>query len=81
MSRACSVSQRRPFGVARLCQEWGILRSTFCARRHSGAQRGVEAHRKRRPGAPPRLSDEQLHQEIRALIQGSEFTGEGHRKV
>lgn len=29
MSRACSVSQRRPFSVARICQEWGIPRSTF----------------------------------------------------
>ncbi|MCG5548203.1 integrase core domain-containing protein [Halorhodospira halochloris] len=59
----------------------GHPRSTFYARRHSGAQRAAQAHRKRRPGPRPRLSDEQLHQEIRALIQGSEFTGEGQRKV
>ncbi|MCG5531681.1 hypothetical protein LRD18_12625 [Halorhodospira halochloris] len=59
----------------------GIPRSTFYARRHSGAQRAAQAHRKRRPGPRPRLSDEQLHQEIRAVIEGSAFTGEGHRKV
>uniref|UniRef100_UPI0018C99083 IS3 family transposase n=1 Tax=Thioalkalivibrio sp. ALgr3 TaxID=1239292 RepID=UPI0018C99083 len=31
--------------------------------------------------ARPRLDDEPLHREIRAVIEGSEFSGEGHRKV
>lgn len=70
MSRAFSISQRRRFGVARVCREWGIPRSTFYANYHSGAQRAAKAHRRRRPGGGgwPRLSDEQLSQEIRAVI-------------
>ena len=83
MSRAYSVSQRRRFGVARVCREWGIPRSTFYAKRHSGTQSAepVGSRPRRRPGPRPALSDRALLDEIRAVLRASVFTGEGHRKV
>lgn len=78
MSRACSISTGKPFGVVRLCREWGIPRSTVYARRHSGAQ-PAQPPARRGPGTVQ--GDAELIAAIKTTIQSSPFTGEGHRKV
>jgi len=78
MSQACSVSTRKPFGVHRICREWGIARSTFYARRHSRAQRPETASK---PGPAPVVDDATVLAAIRRAIEDSPFTGEGYRKV
>lgn len=78
MSRACSITTGKSFGMARICREWGIPRSTVYVRRHSGAQ-GPKPPAKRGPKTT--YSDAELTDEIRHTIQQSPFTGEGHRKV
>jgi putative transposase len=78
MSRARSISTGKPFGMARICREWGIPRSTVYARRHSAAQ-GPQTPAKRGPKTA--YSDAELTDEIRYTIQQSPFTGEGHRKI
>lgn len=78
MSRACSVSTRKSFGVRRVCREWGIARSTFYARRHSRAQAPETAAR---PGPAPVVDDATVVAEAHRAIKESPFTGEGHRKI
>lgn len=78
MSRATSPSVNRPYGVGRVCQEWGLRRSTFYH------QQGRAA---RPPGEPAKrgpktvYTDEALTGHIRQVLAASPFLGEGHRKV
>jgi transposase-like protein len=37
MSHALSPSQQRCYGVVRVCQEWGVRRSTFYHHQHRAA--------------------------------------------
>jgi transposase InsO family protein len=78
MSRATSPSQQRCYGVVRVCQEWGLRRSTFY-------------HQRSRADGPPRelakrgpktaYTDAGLTDHIRQVLAASPFLGEGHRKV
>jgi putative transposase len=78
MSRATSPSMQRPYGVARVCQEWGLGRSTFYAQ--SG--RIVLPLRELAKRGPKTLyTDEVLTDHIRQVLATSPFLGEGHRKV
>ena len=80
MSRACSVSARRVYGKARVCQLWGVARSTHYARQ-TAAGRADQAQRR---GRKPVLSDEALVARIRKMLSEAEalgFRGEGYRKV
>lgn len=78
MSRALSSSTERPYGVARVCEEWRIPRSSFYLHRKRGST----------PPPPPRKrgpktehSDAWLTERIRAVLSASPFSGEGYRKV
>lgn len=76
MSQTVSPSSEKPYGVARVVAVWGLARSSFYSARH----------RRDRPQPPgkrgPRvLSDGQVTEHIREVIQSNEFTGEGYRKV
>lgn len=75
MSRACSISTRRCYGLARVCRVWGVSRAT--AHRHRLAQVATP----RRRGPEGAMGDEALGSEIKALIEASPFTGEGYRKI
>jgi len=80
VSRACSVSARRIYGKARVCQLWSIARSTHYARQ---AAAGRSARGKPR-GRKPALPDEELVARIREILAEAEalgFRGEGYRKV
>jgi len=76
MSRTLSPSSQRPYGVARVIAVWQLARSSYYAARHR--QRHPRAAAKR---GPRRLSDEELVQEIREVLDQSLFHGEGYRKV
>lgn len=80
MSRACSVSARRPYGKARVCRMWGVSRSTVYARQAAAASPAMP----QRQGRPPVVSDEALLAMVREVIREVEaqgFTGEGYRKL
>lgn len=80
MSRACSVSARRPYGKARVCRLWGVPRSTVYARQAASTRAMVPD----RPGRPPVVSDAQLLEAVRTVLRETEalgITGEGYRKI
>ena len=66
-----------PYPLSWVCQVFRVPRSTVYAFRARGGER--ESSRKRGPKTP--LSDAELVSEIRAVIRGRPFHGEGHRKV
>jgi putative transposase len=83
MSRAHSISAHRPFGMARVCQIWGVPRATVY--RHRGPADGAGAANAVRPprrrGPRGACSDAELLTHIQAVIDASPFSGEGYRKV
>ena len=78
MSRTLSPSACRPYGLARVCRQWGVSRTTLW--RHRQAANLPQAPR-RRPGPMGAMPDEALATDIRALLAGSPFHGEGYRKM
>ena len=78
MSRACSVSTHRQYGLQRGCQVWGLARSTVYAQRQSLAA-APKTPGRRGPLGP--CTDEALVVQIREVLSTSPFHGEGHRKV
>ncbi|MDF0652892.1 MAG: hypothetical protein P0121_15650 [Nitrospira sp.] len=77
MSHTTSPSVQRPYGVVRVCQEWGLSRATFYHQQGRGAQPSIPAKR----GPKTAYTDEALTGHIRTVITISLFLGEGHRKV
>src|SRR5689334_9751167 len=76
MSRTASPGSGTAYGLARVCRVWRTTRAT------------VYRHRSPAPADPPRrrgpsgsLPDTALVEAIRAVLCGSPFHGEGHRKV
>jgi transposase InsO family protein len=74
MSRAVSPSVNRPYGVVRVCEEWGVSRSTYYAR-----QSEKEPPAKR--GPKTEHTDAGVVAAMRKVLEDSPFTGEGHRKL
>lgn len=79
MSGACSISQRRPYTLARVCRVWRVPRSTVYLRRRVAAAPPAAAVGRRGPLGP--CSDAELVARIRAVLEASPFHGEGYRKV
>jgi len=81
VSREASPATGRPYGVLRVCAAWGTPRSSL----YSGWQRErVPAQERPIPckrGPKTLLSDEELLGQIRACLEESPFSGEGHRKA
>lgn len=71
---AVAASLRQPVGLAPVCYELGIPRSTVYAQRAPvvGASK---------PGPKPRVADEDLLAAIRSVLTDPPFLGEGYRKV
>ena len=80
MSRAYSISTRRRYGMARVCDVWKVPRSTVYRHRvSSSAANATQPPCRRGPtGAAP---DCVLLEKIRAVIASSPFSGEGYRKI
>jgi putative transposase len=76
MSRTISASSRKPYGLALVCRIWRAPRATVY--RHQAPPRTEPP---RRPGPVGPRSDAALLAAIRAVLAGSPFHGEGHRKV
>ena len=81
MATTISPGAGRRYGVARVCQVWGLARSSFYAARQPQVDTGAPAAPARRRGPKPAVSDEALLAAIRADLARSPWTGEGHRKV
>ena len=76
MSHTVSPSSEKPYGVARVAEVWGLARSSFYAGRHRRDH--PQALGKR---GPRRLSDDEVADQIREMIQQAVFVGEGYRKM
>lgn len=76
MSHTTSPSMHRPYGVVRVCQEWGLIRSTCYQQRTCGASGHVRQAR-----AQDRVHRKVLTRHIHQVLATSPFLGEGHRKV
>jgi putative transposase len=80
MSREISEVVGKPYGLERVCRILDFPRSTIYARQARESTRVIPLHPMRR-GPKPTVPDADLLTAIRADLQASPFTGEGHRKV
>jgi putative transposase len=76
MSRTASLSGGTPYGLARVCRVWRTSRATVYRHR---CPPPADPARRRGPLGP--MPDAALVEAIRAVLSGSPFHGEGHRKV
>lgn len=74
---AVAASLARPVGLAPVCEELHIARSTVYAQRARGAQ--IEPPQKR--GPRPIVPDSELIAAIHSVLSDPPFLGEGYRKV
>ena len=81
MAEVISPASGRRYGVARVCRVWQVPRSSVYAARKAEADSAATVIRSARRGPKPAVSDEVLLAAIRADLQRSPWTGEGHRKV
>ncbi len=78
MSHTTSPSSNRPYGVVRVCEEWGLARSTFYHQQDRATGPPAEPTKR---GPKTAYTDEALTGHIRQVLATSPFLGEGHRKV
>jgi putative transposase len=78
MSRTCSPSVGKPYGIKRICQVTEYPRSSFYAQ--TACQRGDRPALKKR-GPRCEISEAELLAYIQKDLEQSPFHGEGHRKV
>jgi putative transposase len=80
MSRETSEGIGKPYGLERVCRILEFPRSTIYAQQARESAK-VLALRPQRRGPKPKMADADLLAAIRADLDASPFTGEGHRKV
>ena len=80
MSRETSKGAGKRYGLARVCRVLEFPRSTLYAQQ-ARAVATMAPLRPQRRGPKPKVADAELQVAIRADLQASPFTGEGHRKV
>jgi transposase InsO family protein len=80
VSRATSLSSNKPYGLARVCREWELSRSTIYARRGILVRQASGWTPQRRGPVGP-CDDQTLIAAIRGILERSPFHGEGYRKV
>lgn len=80
MSREISAGAGKPYGLERVCRVLEFPRSTIYAQQAREAAKVVPLRAQRR-GPKPKVPDADLLAAIRADLEDSPFTGEGHRKV
>lgn len=78
MSREASPTTGKAYGVQRVCTTCQFPRSTLYAQEQRAA---LPEQPSAKRGPKPALSDEQLMDLIKADLEASPFSGEGHRKV
>jgi putative transposase len=67
----------RRYPLTMICGVWRVARSTV----YAAQERGWEPSNPRKRGPKTELGDEELVEEIRTVLQDSDFLSEGHRKV
>ena len=80
MSRETSEGIGKPYGLERVCRILEFPRSTIYAQQARESAK-VLALRPQRRGPKPKMAEADLRAAIRADLDASPFTGEGHRKV
>ena len=80
MSREISAGAGKAYGLDRVCRILEFPRSTIYAQQARESAKVVPLRPQRR-GPKPKLPDAELLAAIRADLEASPFTGEGHRKV
>ena len=80
MAAAISPNTGRAYGVARVCDGFGVARSSFYAWRRQQESTAPPQTRLRR-GAKPAIADAAVLSAIRADLDRSPWIGEGHRKI
>jgi putative transposase len=80
MSRETSEGASKPYGLERICRVLEFPRSTIYEQQARESATVVSLHPPRR-GPKPKIPDTDLLVAIRADLDASPFTGEGHRKV
>ena len=80
MSRETSEGVGKPYGLERVCRVLEFPRSTIYAQQ-ARESANVLALRRLRRGPKPKMADADLLAAIRADLDTSPFSGEGHRKV
>jgi putative transposase len=81
MAAATSPASGQRYGVQRVCQVWGVPRSSFYAASRPKPGSAEPPPPPTRRGPKPTISDETLLAAIRKDLALSPWTGEGHRKV
>jgi putative transposase len=81
MAEAISPAGGHRYGVVRVCRAWQVPRSSVYAARKAETDGTSTVISPARRGPKPAVSDEVLLAAIRADLQRSPWTGEGHRKV
>jgi putative transposase len=81
MAATTSPTTGRRYGVAQVCRVWAVPRSSFYATQRAEAESAAPLMCPVRRGPQPAVSDEALLAAIRADLERSPWTGEGHRKV
>jgi len=76
MSRTTSPGSGTPYGLARVCRVWRTSRATIYRHRSPPL---TNPPARRGPSGP--MPDAALVEAIRAVLCGSPFHGEGHRKL
>ena len=81
MAGATSPACGQRYGIRRVCQTWGVPRSSFYAAQRPTPDAAIPATPPARRGPKPAVADEALLAAIRRDLERSPWTGEGHRKV
>jgi putative transposase len=76
MATTTSTTTGQPYGVRRVCQVWGVPRSSFYAAQ-APKPPSLEPTRVRR-GPKPAITDDALLAAIKRDLTLSPWTGEGH---
>lgn len=79
MSQTISPSKGICYGLKRVCEVWGVSRSTYYSKQKGCVDEQPIIPRKRGPKSD--VSDDSLLTMIKEDIASSPFKGEGHRKV
>lgn len=80
MADTVSHATGRRYGAERVCKVWGVPRSSYYATRLVDGDKPTSRSTGRR-GPKPAVSDANLLAAIRADLERSPWSGEGHRKV
>ena len=81
MAKAISSTSGQPYGIQRVCEVWGVPRSSSYAAQTPTSDSANPAPLPARRGPKPAVTDAALLAAIRHDLDRSPWTGEGHRKV